>query len=295
MEKAGMNRRKLFTLIVLVIGILPFLVISLAPLIGSIFRTGPTAPITTPSPTAQAADTVKKYEAEETGYQAVLEREPDNIAALEGLINARLQLIGLGKRPVETIITPLERLTTLNPTQPQYAVLLAQAQEQAGKPEEAARTYQTVLDKNPTNINALRGLAQLELKQERPEAALGLVQDAIQSLKAAPETPESQENLLAVNLILGDIYMSRQDYAQALTHFTQLAQDHPNDFRPILGQAIALKSEGKSADAAPLFNQAVSLAPPQVKDQIKRLAAANTPNTATSPAPSSTDSPTPAP
>lgn len=275
MEKAGMNRRKLFTLIVLVIGIVPFLVISLAPLVSSIFQPRPTAPLNTPSPTAQAANTIKKYESEETGYQAVLEREPDNIPALEGLINARLQLIGLGQRPIDTIITPLERLTALNPAEPQYAVLLAQAQEQMGQPEVAARTYQTVLEKNPNNINALRGLAQLELSQQRPEAALGLVKDAIQSLKTAPETPDSKENLLAVNLILGDIYMSQQDYAQALTHFTQLAQDFPNDFRPILGQAIALKSDGKTADAAPLFNQAESLAPPQVKDQIKRLAAAD--------------------
>lgn len=290
MEKAGMNRRKIFTLIVLVIGIVPFLVISLAPLVGSIFQTGPTAPISTPSPTGQAANSVKKYEAEETGYQAVLEREPDNVAALEGLINARLQLIGLGQRPVDVIIAPLERLTTLNPAEPQYAVLLAQAQEQIDQPEVAARTYETVLEKHPNNINALRGLAQLELKQDRPEAAIGLVNGAIQSLKTAPETPESRENLLAMNLILGDVYMAQANYSQAFTHFTRLAQEFPNDFRPILGQAIALKSEGKTADAAPLFSQAESLAPAQVKDQIKRLAAANLPNAA----PESEPTPTPA-
>ena len=73
-------------------------------------------------PVAAAVSQESLLAAQERGYITVLQREPQNQTALEGLANVRLEMNNkLGA------IEPLEKLVKLNPDRADYKVLLGQA------------------------------------------------------------------------------------------------------------------------------------------------------------------------
>ncbi|MEB3355555.1 MAG: tetratricopeptide repeat protein [Synechococcales bacterium] len=77
----------------------------------------------------EVAETVslnEQLQTQERGYEIVLEREPDNVVALEGLANTRMEM-----GDYEGAIAPLEKLVEMYPDFPQYQTLLQQAAEQA--------------------------------------------------------------------------------------------------------------------------------------------------------------------
>lgn len=69
-----------------------------------------------------------QLEAQERGYELVLQREPDNQVALQGLVQARLQMNDL-----QGAVDPLEKLVKLNPDQAEDKALLTGIKERLGK------------------------------------------------------------------------------------------------------------------------------------------------------------------
>ncbi len=242
-------------------------------------NTAPPSPQPSGSPTAD-------LEAQAKGYEMVLQREPDNQTALRGLVDTRIQQ---GK--LDALIEPLQKLADLNPDQPDYGVLLAQTKQRMGDREAAADLYRTILEKHPGSVNALKGLSDLLLEQDRPEAAVSLLQDTIKSADEVNKAQPGAVDVASVQLLLGEIYARQDRFDEALAIYDQASQANAQDFRPILGKAIVLKAQGKTDEAQPLFTSAANLAPPQFKDQITKMATATSP----SPSPAAGASPAEAP
>jgi cytochrome c-type biogenesis protein CcmH/NrfG len=80
--------------------------------------------------TSQATAEEQQLQQRERGFELVVAREPDNETALQGLVQARLEMNDL-----EGAIAPLEKLVELNPEQAEYKVLLATLKQQAGESE----------------------------------------------------------------------------------------------------------------------------------------------------------------
>ena len=274
--------------IILVLAVLAFVGFSMIPLLGSVFdQKQPSARTTTPQTTpAIPTDQRAQLEKQAEGYELVVQREPQNETALRGLLEAKLKL-----GDIKGAIAPLEQLAKIHPEQSDYAVLLAQAKQQTGDREGAAQTYRSILASKPGNMNALQGLVSLLVQQGRPEAAIGLLQDTLKTANSVNEMQPGTIDVPSVQLLLGQIYASQQNYPAAIAIYDETIKVNKDDFRPVLAKALILKQQGKAEEAKPLFTTAISLAPPQYKDQVKQLAG-ETPTPAQSPAVSPSSSST---
>ena len=259
-----------FIKIVLVLGLVSFLGFSIFPYLSAI-QANPSSSGTSPTP-AQTETSSKKLEelkAQEKGYELVLQREPENQTALKGLLQVRLELVQLGQTEVKGTIEPLEKLAKLNPDQPRYNILLAQAKQYMGDREGAAKAYRTILGTNAGNLDALQGLVQLLMEEKRPEAAIGLLQDTLKNAPAANQTKAGTIDTSSVQLLLGAVYADQRRYDEAIAIYDGLTKNNAKDWRPIFAKAMVFKLQGKNDEAKPLFTAAIDLAPPQFKDRIK--------------------------
>ncbi|HEY9706401.1 MAG TPA: tetratricopeptide repeat protein [Allocoleopsis sp.] len=262
----SLTRGRWLVNIILVMMLIAFLGLFTFPLIESVLKENQT------SATVSSGYTVTQLEKQSEGYEQVLLREPDNRTALKGLLDIRLQLGDL-KRSVEL----LEKLANMSPEQTDYMILLAQAKQQLGEIDAAANAYRSVLSSQPGNLNALQGISSLFLQQNRPEAAIGLLQDTLKTVNELNSSQPGSIDSISIQLLLGQVYVNEKRYTEALTMYDEAGKSNPNDFRPLLAKAIVFQQVGKLSESKPLFNMAMTLAPAEYKDQIKQLSN-STPN-----------------
>ncbi|MDB9541146.1 tetratricopeptide repeat protein [Anabaenopsis tanganyikae CS-531] len=263
--------------IVLALGTISFLGASLIPIIGSL-KNPPPSTENTPVSTA-SSEQLSQLQDQAKSYELVLQREPENQTALNGLLQVRLQLLALNQGDIKAVIEPLEKLTQLNPERSQYGVLLAEAKQQIGDQEGSAQAYRSVLTTNPGELNALRGLVALLLKQQRPDEAVSLLEDTL----SGKTTQTGSLDRGAVQVLLGTVHVSQKRYGEATSIYEQAIKNDPQDFRPVLAKALLLREQGKPDEAQPLFDNALALAPAQYKDQVNRAIAP--PTSAPTPSP----------
>ncbi|NEP07384.1 MAG: tetratricopeptide repeat protein [Okeania sp. SIO2G4] len=270
------DKRRGFLMAVVVLVIIAFLGFSLSPLLGGLLEANQNNGQSTPSSTqTPVADQEADLLAQARGYELVLQREPDNQTALQGLLQVKLELIQSGKGNIEDVIPPLEKLSELNPGNTDYNVLLAQAKTYTGDREGAAQIYRSLLAAKPGDLKALQGLVNLLLQQERPEAAIGLLQDTLKAAPVANQVEAGSIDVVSVQLILGQVYAEQKRYDEAIAVYDEAIKGNAEDFRPVLAKAIMLREQGNNEAAQELFDLAIELAPPGFKDQIKQEVSAN--------------------
>lgn len=254
---------------VLTLALAAFLSLSLLPILGG-NGTRRASTNANPDQPADPASIQAELEAQARGYELVLEREPENQTALEGLVDTRIQM-----GDIEGVVAPLQTLVELNPEIPDYAVLLAQTKQQIGDLDGAAQVYREVLDQRPGDMNALQGLVSLLVQQNRPQAAIGLLQDTLNTANQLAETPNSIDTI-SVKLLLAQVYVEDDQTDQAISLYDETITAAPEDFRPVLAKALVLQESGQAEAAKTLFAQATAMAPSQFKDQIEQMAAQST-------------------
>lgn len=132
---------------------------------------------------------------------------------------------------------------------------LAAALAALGRNEEAGRAFQEAVNLDPTNFDALHGLASFQFAQKeyekaqstldaalavRPGYAAALELDALtaqrlsqfdRALTSAVKAVEINANMAKAHRVAGDVLMRRQDYAAAQTHYEAAVRLKPNDWQ----------------------------------------------------------------
>ena len=258
-------KKKRNSWIYLVLGIMLFslITVSALPLVGSVVEGQQFDRNVNNEVFTLSQQELTKLEAEASGYQKVLEREPNNDTALNGLLKIRLQ-----QKDLEGATVPLAQLAKLHPELTEYKILFAQAQQQLADYEAAAAAYNDVLAEHPGDIYALSGITNLYATQEQPERAIALLKKTIDSA-SQPDNPTSNSiDRAAVELLLGELYANQKRYGEAIALYDGLAESDRDDFRPILAKALVLEQQGDLSAARPILEKAYVAAPETYKDRI---------------------------
>lgn len=128
---------------------------------------GDSAPASVNPETGEVEDQLTAIEA---GYASVLEREPENLTALQGLVQARVEM---GK--LEEALEPLKTIQTLEPENSQVIQAIAAIHLQLQQVPEAIGHMEQLLELDPDNTE---------------------LQTQIEDLKTFVETGELPESLL---------------------------------------------------------------------------------------------------
>jgi tetratricopeptide (TPR) repeat protein len=143
-----------------------------------------------------------------------------------------------------------------------------------GKAEEA---YGHVLKLEPDNLDALRGIGDIDYDKQHYDEAVAAYEHY---LKKKPNDPE-------VRTDLGTMYLYTGNADQAVVQYKKAVVAKPGFFQAYYNMGIAYAQMNKPGDAAATLNKALALAPDDTaRDQVKTLIAklSGTPPAGTPPA-----------
>jgi len=130
-----------------------------------------------------------------------------------------------------------------------------------GKAEEA---YGHVLKLEPDNLDALRGIGDIDYDKQHYDEAVAAYEHY---LKKKPDDPE-------VRTDLGTMYLYTGNADQAVVQYKKAVVSKPGFFQAYYNMGIAYAQMNKPADAAATLSKALTLAPDDTaRDQVKTLIA----------------------
>jgi Flp pilus assembly protein TadD len=115
-----------------------------------------------------------------------LERHPEDLKALEGLMYVRLR-----KGDVKAALKILEKLLELRPAHLPWQLIRAQSLDFVGDLDEARQSFQAILEKNPLSARALQGLAIVMSKTGEEKESLEMLKKAVDAALKAERPKEA--------------------------------------------------------------------------------------------------------
>ncbi len=133
----------------------------------------------------------------------------------------------------------------------------------------AEEAYGHVLKLEPDNLDALRGVGDIDYDKQHYDEAIAAYEHY---LKKRPDDPE-------VRTDLGTMYLYTGNADQAVVQYKKVIAANPGFFQAHLNMGIAYAQENKAEDAVATLKQALALAPDdatraQVKDLIAKVSGA---------------------
>ena len=159
-------------------------------------------------------------------------------------------LVGLDRRA--EAIAVLEPMADREPDRWSLRLMLAELRRQQADPIGAERELRQILNRSPSQIDALQLLTLIRL--ERGEAAAAETQ--VKGVYGGLIRPEPKPEALGVGLLLAELQQKRDQAPAAERTYQELALAFPEDQRPLIGLALLRHSRGNNAGALEALQQA---------------------------------------
>jgi tetratricopeptide (TPR) repeat protein len=144
------------------------------------------------------------------------------------------------------------------------AVAMRAAMFDASYYTKAEDAYAHVLKLQPDNLDALRGIGDIDYDHQKYDQAIAAYEHF---LKLKPDDPE-------VRTDLGTMYLYTGNADQAIVQYRKVTTEKPDFFQAFYNMGIAYAQQNKQSDAAASLNTALKLAPDDnTKSQVRDLLA----------------------
>jgi tetratricopeptide (TPR) repeat protein len=149
-----------------------------------------------------------------------------------------------------------QQLATMAPNSPQAHELNAEALEMQGKWNDAAKEYQSIVQKNPTMPGIHFKIGRLLLSQTNPPPDAGE-----RAKKEFQQELEIDPSNAGAEYVLGELARQGQQWDEAIQHFSRAAKLEAGFGDAYLGWGLALIATKKFPEAVTPLQSAVKLEP----------------------------------
>ncbi|MCU0533159.1 MAG: tetratricopeptide repeat protein [Hydrococcus sp. Prado102] len=134
--------------------------------------------------------------------------------------------------------------------------------EQAQTPTEQISQYESILARDPNNIDALVNLAKLYIEQQQPDKAMPVLEKIVQ------QRPDSLE----WQFILAQLYENKEEKQKAESVYDRILAQQDNNIEALVKKAVLRNEQGDIQTAKTLFAKAEKVAPTDaLRDRVKAI------------------------
>ncbi|XP_027363003.1 protein SLOW GREEN 1, chloroplastic-like [Abrus precatorius] len=193
----------------------------------------------------------------ETLPSAVEEQQPsNNLDEADALRSLTEEKIRAGE--IDEAIRVLERLISLEPEELEWLLLKAHLYIHNGEHKLALNVFESVLKKEPFNVEAYRGFLMANSELNEPsEELLKRIEEAVRVC----EEEEMDSEVRDFKLLIAQIKVIDGELSDALKVYEELVKEEPKDFRPYLCQGIVYTMLRKQDEAEKQFEKYRTLVP----------------------------------
>jgi lipopolysaccharide biosynthesis regulator YciM len=185
-----------------------------------------------------------------TLLQKALDRDPSRVEAHIAMANVHLQE-GEPKEGVASLL----KAKSIDPGSLEVLFKLASTYEEMKLAEEAAATFQEILNTDGNNRKAMRSLRDLHIKHDRWKEALDLQKKIIKASSGTRRQEEEKQKILFLRYEVAKQALAAGQIDQARTEFKEIIKEAP-DFVPArVSLGDAFQNQGSLDDAARVWQE----------------------------------------
>jgi lipopolysaccharide biosynthesis regulator YciM len=182
--------------------------------------------------------------------QKALDRDPSRVEAHIAMANVQVQ-----EGDPQEGVASLLKAKSVEPRSLEVLFKLASTYEEMKLDEEAAKTFQDILNADGSNRKAMRSLRDLHMRHDRWKEALDLQKKIIKASSGTPRQQEEKQKVLFLRYEVARQALAAGQTDQAKAEFKEIIKESPTFVPARVSLGDAYWSQGSHEDAARVWQE----------------------------------------